>query len=178
MQGKGVGFGGYQPWLVRERYAVNNVGGHHNFDSPSSYVSDSLLYCIFAGRLMPEGFKSGIDYYYALFNAVTGWNFSAEDFEKFGQMGLTLGRAYNIREGYGGTMPPSNADIYPEKAFHTLTYGKGKDKQYTKDTFLADRTEYYSSLGFDEKGIPTKETLKKRGLEFAIKELEKTGAWS
>jgi aldehyde:ferredoxin oxidoreductase len=178
MQGKGLGFGGYQPWLVRERYAVNNIGGHHNFDSPSSYVSDSLLYCIFAGRLMPEGFKSGIDYYHALFNAVTGWNFSAEDFEKFGQMGLTLGRAYNIREGYGGTMPPSKADVYPEKAYHPLTYGKGKDKQYTKDTFLADRAEHYSSLGFDEKGIPTKETLKKRGLEFTIEELERTGTWS
>lgn len=70
MQSKGLGFGGYQPWLFRERYAVNNVGGHHNIDSPGSYVSDSLLYCIFAQRLMPEGFQSGTDYYYALFNAV------------------------------------------------------------------------------------------------------------
>ncbi len=178
MQNKGVGFGGYQPWLFRERYAVNNIGGHHNFDSPSSYVSDSLLYCIFAGRLMPEGFKSGVDYYYALFNAATGWNFGTEDFAKLGSMGLTLGRAYNIREGYGGVMPPSDADIYPEKAHHALTYGVGKGKEYARETFLADRAQYYSTLGFDEQGVPTKETLKKHGLQFTIAELEKAGAWN
>jgi len=178
MQSKGVGFGGYQPWLFRERYAVNNIGGHHNIDSSSSYVSDSLLYCIFAGRLMPEGFKSGVDYYHALFNAATGWNFRTEDFERFGLMGLTLGRAYNIREGYGGVMPPCDADIYPEKAHHKLTYGKGKGKEYSKETFVEDRAEYYSAMGLDERGVPTKETLRERGLEFTIKELEKAGAWS
>jgi len=75
-------------------------------------------------------------------------------------------------------MPPSNADIYPEKAHHALTYGKGKDKEYTRETFLADRAQYYSSLGFDERGVPTKETLKKHGLDFTIQELEKAGAWS
>jgi aldehyde:ferredoxin oxidoreductase len=178
MQSKGAGFGGYQPWLFRERYAVNNIGGHHNIDSPGSYISDSLLYCVFAGRLMPEGFKTGTEYYYALFNSVTGWNFSAEDFRKLGLIGLTLGRAYNIREGYGGVMPPSEADIYPEKAHHALTYGAGKGKQYTREAFLADRAQYYAVLGYDEKGIPTKETLNKYGLEFTIKELEKAGAWS
>jgi len=178
MQNKGVGFGGYQPWLFKERYAVNNIGGHHNIDSPGSYISDSLTYCRFAGNIMPEGFKSGIDYYYALFNTVTGWNFENEDFERLGLMGVTLGRAYNIREGYGGIMPPIEADIYPEKAHRKLTYGASKDKEYTKETFLADRAQYYSMLGYDERGVPTKETLKKYGLEFTIKELEKAGAWN
>lgn len=178
MQSKGVGFGGYQPWLFRERYAVNNIGGHHNIDSPSSYISDSLLYCIFARRLIPEGFTSGINYYYDLFNAVTGWNFQNEDFNELGLMGVLLGRAYNIREGYGGILPPSDADVYPEQAHRKLTYGAGKGKEYAKRTFLEDRAQYYSILGCDEKGIPTKETLKKRGLTFTIKELEKADSWS
>ncbi len=178
MQIKGVGLGGYQPWLFKERYAVNNIGGHHNIDSPSSYVSDSLLYCIFARGIMPPGFASGVDYYYALFNAVTGWDFTNEDFDAFGLRGTLLGRAYNIREGYGGVMPPSEADVYPEKAHHELTYGAGKGKEYSKEAFLADRAQYYSLLGCDEKGIPTIETLKKHGLEFTIEELEKAGAWS
>ncbi len=178
MQNKGVGLGGYQPWLFKERYAVNNIGGHHNIDSPGSYISDSLLYCIFARRLMPQGFTSGIDYYYALFNTVTGWDFKAEDFETLGFRGTILGRAYNIREGYGGVMPPIEADVYPEKAHHALTYGEGKGKEYTKETFLSDRMQYYNLLGCDEKGVPTKETLKKFGLDFTINELEKAGAWS
>jgi len=178
MQSKGIGFGGYQPWLFKESYAVSNIGGHHNTDSPSSYISNSLLYCVFAGGLMPQGFRSGADYYYALFNTVTGWNFEREDFDRLGMRGATLGRAYNIREGYGGVMPPSEADIYPEKAYRLLTYGASKGKEYRREAFLADRAKYYSNVGCDERGVPTKETLKKYGLEFMIKELEKAGAWS
>jgi aldehyde:ferredoxin oxidoreductase len=177
MQCKGVGFGGYQPWTFREKYAVNNVGGHHNVDSPGGYVSDSLLNCVLAGSLTPKGFPYETDYYHELFNAVTGWNFRSEDFEKLGLTGVILGRAYNIREGYGDSMPPSEADVYPEKAHHPLTYGAGKGKEYAKEVFLADRAQYYSIIGCDEKGVPTKETLKKYGLEFAIKALEKEGAW-
>jgi len=126
---------------------------------------------------MPQGFRSGADYYYALFNAVTGWGFEREDFDKLGMRGATLGRAYNIREGYGGVMPPSEADVYPEKAHRLLTYGASKGKEYQRETFLADRLKYYSNVGCDERGVPTEETLKKFGLEFAIKELEKAGAW-
>jgi len=177
MESKGVGFGGYQPWLFKESYAVSNIGGHHNTETPGSYVSNSLLYCVFAGGLMPQGFRSGADYYYALFNAVTGWDFRREDFDTLGTTGVTLGRAYNIREGYGGVMPPSEADTYPEKAHHRLTYGASKGKEYKKEEFLADRAKYYNGMGYDERGVPTKETLKKYGLEFTIKELEKAGAW-
>lgn len=177
MQSKGVGFGGYQPWLFKERYAVSNIGGHHNTDMPSSYISDSLLYCNFASGLRPPGFKSGADYYFALFNATTGWNWQREDFDTLGLRGATLGRAYNIREGYGGTMPPSEADVYPEKAHHRLTYGASKGKEYPREVFLADRAKYYETVGCDEKGIPKRETLKKYGLDFTIRELEKAGAW-
>jgi aldehyde:ferredoxin oxidoreductase len=177
MQSKGVGFGGYQPWIFREKYAVNNVGGHHNVDSPGGYVSDSLLNCVLAGSLTPKGFPYETNYYHELFNAVTGWNFKSEDFERLGLTGVVLGRAYNIREGYGGIMPPSEADVYPEKAHHTLTYGAGKGKKYAKEEFLADRAQYYSILGCDERGVPSRETLKKYGLEFAVKALEKQDAW-
>lgn len=178
MQSKGVGFGGYQPWLFKESYAVSNIGGHHNTDSPGSYISNSLLYCVFAGRLQPKGYRSGADYYYALLNAVTGWDNKKEDFEALGMRGATLGRAYNIREGYGGVMPPIEADIYPDKAFHRLTYGASSGKEYTREAFREDRARYYRSNGCDERGVPTRETLRKYGLEFTIKELEKAGAWA
>jgi aldehyde:ferredoxin oxidoreductase len=75
-------------------------------------------------------------------------------------------------------MPPSEADVYSEKAHHALTYGTGKGKEYTKEAFLADRAQYYSILGCDEKGIPTAETLKKYGLEFVVKAFEEKGVWS
>jgi aldehyde:ferredoxin oxidoreductase len=178
MQSKGLGLGGYQPWTFREKYAVNNVGGHHNIDSPGGYVSDSLLNCVLAGSLTPRGYPYQTEYYHELFNVVTGWNFGSEDFEKLGMTGVIMGRSYNIREGYGGSMPPSKADVYPEKAHHALTYGTGKGKEYTREAFLADRAQYYSILGCDERGIPTEETLKKYGLEFVIKAFEKEGVWS
>ena len=75
-------------------------------------------------------------------------------------------------------MPPSEVDIYPEKAHHALTYGAGQGKEYTKEAFLADRAEYYSILGCDEMGVPTRKILEKYGLGFTIRDLEKAGAWS
>jgi len=179
MQSKGCGFGGYQPWSYRETYAINNVGGHHNVDSPRSNLADSMTYCLFLGALRPRGFREGLEYYGALFNAATGWEFKyPEGFDLIGRRGVLLGRVYNIREGYGGVMPPSEADVYPEKAHsRVLTYGTAKGKAYPREVFLADRANYYKSMGCDERGVPLRETLKSLGLDFAIRDLEKVGAW-
>lgn len=180
MQSKGCGFGGYQPYAWHTfgmpyrwgvAYSVNDIGGHHNTASESSYWNNSLTYCGFATGLT-DGEKI------ELLNAATGYELSyPEGWNLYGLRFMMLARAYNIREGYGGVMPPSKADILPKKAFKEFTYGAAKGEQMTVEEWLNGRLQWYEDHGCDERGVPTRETLEKLGLEFTIKELEEAGAW-
>ncbi len=180
MQSKGCGFGGYQPYAWHTFgmpyrwgvvYSVNDIGGHHNTASASGYWDNSLTYCGFATGMTD---KMKLD----LLNAATGYDLKhPEDWNRYGLRFMMLARAYNIREGYGGVMPPSEADILPNKAFKKFTYGSAKGEQMTKEDWLSGRLQWYKDHGCDERGVPTKDTLRKLELEFTIKELEKAGAW-
>jgi aldehyde:ferredoxin oxidoreductase len=176
MQSKGCGFGGYQPhswhtyylpykWGVL--YSVNDIGGHHNIPSKAGYWNNSLTYCDFATGLTP---KMKID----LLNAVTGYDLKyPEDWNRYGLRFMVFARTYNIREGYGGVMPPSKADILPKKAFKKFTYGTAKGEQLTKENWLEGRLQWYTDHGCDERGIPKIEILRDLGLDFTISEIKK-----
>lgn len=180
MQSKGCGFGGYQPsawhtfgapyrWGVM--YSVNDIGGHHNTVSESGSWGNSLTYCSFATGLS-NTMKLN------LLNAATGYDLKyPEDWNHYGLRFMIFARAYNLREGYGGIMPPSKADVLPKKAFNKLTYGTAKDEQLVREDWLKSRLQWYLDHGCDESGVPTKQTLRNLGLEFTISDMEKAGAW-
>lgn len=182
MHSKFVGFGGVHPFAPMRGafYAVNDIGGHHENPTFSSWWSNSLTTCRFIFEDLAKAYAAPrFAYAIKLLNAATGWRIDSDrDFDKFGKRGLVFLRAYNIREGYGGTMPPSEADVLPEKIHsHMFTYGFGKGMTLSKERFFAERAKLYSDLGCDKRGVPTKETLKDLSLEFTINELEKAGAW-
>ena len=113
-----------------------------------------------------------------MLNAATGYDLKyPEDWDHYGLRFMILARAYNIRQGYGGIMPPSKADVLPEKAFKKLTYGTAKGEQLIKEDWFNGRLQWYNDHGCDDRGVPTKETLRNLGLEFTIAELEKANAW-
>jgi aldehyde:ferredoxin oxidoreductase len=180
MQSKGCGFGGYQPYAWHTFgapyrwgvvYSVNDIGGHHNTASESGYWGNSLTYCTFATGLTD---KMKLE----LLNAATGFELSyPEDWNLYGRRFMMFARSYNIREGYGGVMPPSKADVLPKKAFKKFTYGTAEGEQMTVNDWLNGRLQWYKNHGCDERGIPTKETLRNLGLGFTIHEMEKAGAW-
>ncbi len=180
MQSKGCGFGGYQPYAWHTfgepyrwgvMYAVNDIGGHHNTASESGYWANSLTYCSFATGL-PDARKL------ELLNAATGYTYAyPEDWNHVGRRLMILARAYNIREGYGGVMPPSDADVLPKKAFKRFTYGTAEGEQMTEHEWLNGRRQWYADHGCDERGVPTKETLRRLGLDFTLPALEQAGTW-
>jgi len=148
-------------------FILNDIGGHHNTPSEADYWNNSLTYCTFATGLTD---KKKLD----LLNAATGYELKyPEDWNRYGLRFMLFARSYNIREGYGGIMPPSKADILPKKAFKKLAYGAGKDQQLTLKDWLEGRLRWYRNHGCDEKGVPTRDTLKSLGLEFVISEIEK-----
>lgn len=180
MQSKGCGFGGYQPYAWHTfgapyrwgvAYSVNDIGGHHNTASESGYWANSLTYCTFATGLTDEMKVE-------LLNAATGYALSyPEDWNRYGHRFMMFARSYNIREGYGGVMPPSKADVLPKKAFKKFTYGTAEGEQMTVNDWLNGRLQWYTDHGCDERGTPTKETLRNLGLDFVIHDMEKAGAW-
>lgn len=175
MHCKGMGFGAHHP-ITPERgvqYAVGDRGGCHHYGTSLDEQNmrawaDSLTFCAWSWEAI------GTDYI-NLLNAATGWDLADQDWDTIAERILILSRAFNIREG----MNPLRDDVLPQRV-HTdaFTYGKGKGKIYPREKFEKDRAEWYRARGCDERGIPTREHLRKLGLDFVVPELEKLGVCS
>jgi aldehyde:ferredoxin oxidoreductase len=94
-------------------------------------------------------------------NLVTGWDFSKEDFLKTGERIFNLKRLYNVREG----ISRKDDTLPPRILTHPRGGGAGDNLPYLNKMLY----EYYQIRGWDEFGIPTKDTLKRLELEEYIK---------
>lgn len=95
--------------------------------------------------------------------AVTGWNVTLDELMKVGERRLNMLRVFNAREGF-----TSAEDVLPDKFFEPLkgtgpTAGVAVDR---KDLDVA-LTQYYSALGWTNKGNPVPQKLQELGLEWA-----------
>jgi len=59
---------------------------------------------------------------------------------------------------------PGKDDDNPPRFYEPLPTGPHKGSKVDKDKFLEMRREYFSMLGWDENGVPRKETLERLGL--------------
>lgn len=113
-----------------------------------------------------------LDYYPKLLEAITGVKYTWDDLYKAADRVYALIRAYWVRE-YNGNWS-REMDYPPERWFKEgLKSGPYKGQHLEKDKYDALLSEYYKLRGWDERGIPKKETLKELNLEFVIPELEK-----
>jgi aldehyde:ferredoxin oxidoreductase len=112
-----------------------------------------------------------LDWYPKLFKAATGVDATPEYFNEVADRIYALIRAFWIRE-YGWWS--REFDMPPAKWFkQPLTKGplKGAHLDYEGYNRLLDY--YYEIRGWDANGVPTKETLKRLGLDYVIPQLEK-----
>ncbi|USS40724.1 aldehyde ferredoxin oxidoreductase family protein [Thermococcus aggregans] len=113
-----------------------------------------------------------LDYYPKLLEAITGVKYTWDDLYKAADRVYALIRAYWVRE-YNGNWS-RGMDYPPERWFKEgLKSGPYKGQHLDKEKYDALLSEYYKLRGWDERGIPKKETLKELNLEFVIPELEK-----
>jgi aldehyde:ferredoxin oxidoreductase len=113
----------------------------------------SLVLCDFA----PISVENCVD----MWNLSTGFDHTTESYLECGERIWNLVRLFNLREGHN----PSN-DKLPQRIFKdSFTKGPVKGVHINQDDFNKSIQEYYSLRGWDKKGIPTKEKLKKLGLE-------------
>lgn len=105
-----------------------------------------------------------------LLNAVTGFDYTADEIWKVGERVNNLARAFNVREGF-----TRKDDNFPDRMKEPLKEGGSKGSCISEEELNLMLDEYYSARGWTTEGVPTKEKLLELGLENAVKELEKTG---
>jgi aldehyde:ferredoxin oxidoreductase len=157
-------------------YAASVQGGDHTSTTTDGYTdmsgavfTDSGVFCNFCYFAVPQ--ELVFDYA----KAITGFPISQESWRRVtGPRIVTLQKVLLLLGGPDVTWEPIKDDDNPPRFYEPLPTGpfKGKitDKQKVDDKLQT----YFATLGWDNKGIPTKETLKKLGLsdcETAMKKL-------
>lgn len=112
-----------------------------------------------------------LEWYAKLFKAATGVDATPDYFNEVGDRIYALIRAFWIRE-YGQWS--RDMDMPPAKWFkQPLTRGPLKGARLDYDGYNQLLDYYYEIRGWDRRGVPTRETLRKLGLDYVIPTLEK-----
>lgn len=86
--------------------------------------------------------------------AVTGWPEAPIQLPRIAERGLALARIFNLREGFS-----RSDDTLPRRFFGSPAEGPLRDIAVDPDKLAGAQRAYFGMLGWDESGIPTRETL-------------------
>lgn len=146
-------------------YATANRGACHMNGGnarrqDSACLRDSLGACNFA-----SSWYRGELQYQNFLGAITGLEWSDEEFNQAGERIFTLEKMFNYRDGFR-----REDDTIPEKFFvNKFTYGDHAGAIVERDKFRENMDKYYNDRGWDPVTTrPNDETLKKLGLDFVI----------
>ncbi|MCJ7770583.1 aldehyde ferredoxin oxidoreductase [Candidatus Bathyarchaeota archaeon] len=151
-------------------YAVSVEGGNHTSLANDGYnehsrsvFSDSAVYCNFAILRLPQ------ETIFEYLKAITGYDISIEEWRRVnGRRIITIQRALLLLGGPDVFWKPLEDDENPPRFYEPLQSGPWKGVTTNKEKVVQRRQAYFKALGWDEKGIPTTETLR----ELNISELE------
>ncbi|MEM4809295.1 MAG: aldehyde ferredoxin oxidoreductase C-terminal domain-containing protein [Desulfurococcaceae archaeon] len=168
---KGIGIGAHgirsgKDYPQPISYAASVQGGDHTSVAGLPVKSteseawaafmDSAVVCMF---LAQED-----DYMLEYLNTVTGWGFTKDDLYNAGIRILTLQRILLLIGGPDLKWDPIIHDENPEKFYEPLPKGPFKGSAVDKTKMIEQKKQYYSELGWDERGIPLPETMDKLGI--------------
>ena len=124
-----------------------------------SALLDSLVMCKF-GRgvydLLPGG--RGLETIAQLVTYVTGEEWTAQRLRETALRIINLTRVLNLKMG-------AEPDALPQRWYKPVAF-EGKTYQLTREEVEGALKKYYELRGWDERGIPRPETLKRLGLSF------------
>ena len=146
-------------------YATSNRGACHMNGGNSNRqdgacLRDSLGACSFAS----SWYRDEVHYRHIL-SAITGLEWTEEEFNKAGTRIFTMEKMFNYREGFRRA-----DDTIPEKFFNNeFTYGDHKGAIVKRNEFTKNLDKYYESRGWDKTtSRPEDDTLRELNLEFTI----------
>ncbi|MGI5840489.1 MAG: aldehyde ferredoxin oxidoreductase family protein [bacterium] len=100
--------------------------------------------------------------------AVTGWNTSLWELAKAGERATTLARVFNLREGF-----TAEDDSLTERFLEPFADGPLAGVAVDREKLAAAREAYYTLMGWDAAGVPTKAKLHELGVGWAAGQIEK-----
>jgi aldehyde:ferredoxin oxidoreductase len=152
----------------RESYSEEKVDKVIELQRIRGGVFESLTVC----RLpwVELGFE--LEWYTKFLHAATGLELTWDNLNWIADRTLNLIRAFWIREN--GNNWTKNMDTPPARWFEeSLTEGPLKGARLNRTKYEVMLQNYYNKRGWDERGIPTKTTLEKLGLEDVANQLKK-----
>jgi len=94
--------------------------------------------------------------------AIIGWDTSVYELMELGERTITMGRMFNVREGF-----TTQYDDLPERLFEPLEPGTPSEMRLCRDEFHDALNLYYEAMGWDrDTGIPRKGRLAYLGLDW------------
>ena len=147
-------------------YAVSVQGGDHTSLASDGYhelswstFADSAVFCFFCAVGVP------LEVLFEFMRAVTGYTTTIDEWRREnGARITTIQRALLLMGGPDIYWKPLKDDENPHRFYEPLPSGPYKGSTTNRDTVIEKRKTYFETLGWDERGIPTKETLEKTGL--------------
>jgi aldehyde:ferredoxin oxidoreductase len=131
-------------------------------------VFESLTLCRFPH--VELGFE--LEWYPKFLYAATGLELSWSTLNQIADRTLNLIRTFWVREF--GRDWTREMDVPPARWFRDpLTQGPLKGAKLDKEKYVTMLNKYYRKRGWDERGIPKKNTLKKLGLSDVANQLDK-----
>ena len=101
-------------------------------------------------------------------NQATGRNYTLHELMLVGERAISLGRAFNVREGF-----TRKDDQLPARLYQPLHKGPSAGNHFIVEEFNRGLDDFYTLRGFDTKtGWPKKEKLLELGLDDVAWDLE------
>ena len=156
-------------------YAASVQGGDHTSvavdgysDMSGSVFTDSAVFCNFTYYGVPQSLV------FDFAKAITGFPITLESWRTVtGPRIVTLQKAFLMMGGPDLEWEPVKDDDNPPRFYEPLPSGPYKGKTTDRELVNTKLQTYFETLGWDERGIPTKETLKKLDLGFLEKSMSK-----
>ena len=152
----------------RKRYSEEKVDKVIEFQRIRGGVFEALTVCRFPW--VELGFE--LEWYTKFLHAATGMGMTWKDLNVIADGIYALIRCFWVREF--GKNWSREMDVPPARWFEEpLTKGALKGAKLNRAKYDVMLSNYYRKRGWDERGIPTKTTLKNLGLENVAKQLKK-----
>lgn len=140
-----------------------------NTENIRTLISLSIFYTVFDSVgicwLASPGVYSKIA---EMVSKLTGWDANLYVLMKAGERTLQMMRAFNVREGF-----TRDDDRIPERFHQPLASGPLKGAKLDKEEFEKAKDIYYSMIGWDAHGNPTRGKLMELDIEWVADELQK-----
>lgn len=140
---------------------ASHMSGHDPRQQDGKALYDSTGVCVFV-QWGTEG-KYSHEKMADILRAITGWDWTEEEYWKAGERISNLEKCFNYREGFR-----RHDDVVADRFFEEpYTVGPKKGAVLDRQEFEEMKTAYYKERGWDpETTCPSAEKLKSLGLEF------------